>query len=329
MTEEVLVRVEELRGHYIGMFGVVHGVDGVTLSIRAGEAVGLVGESGCGKSTLAQLITGVTGPLLHYKGGRVVVDGYDVYAIPPETLRTEVLCRRLAYTPQAALNSLNPVKRVVHLLQDVVTERTGKRPPLPEVATAAGRHFEKLGLDREALNRYPHELSGGMRQRVVIAISTLWNPKILIVDEPTSALDVGSQKLMVEMLVGLRHLRVIESMLFITHDIPVARQACDTLAVMYCGQLVEVGPVDEVVASPKHCYTERLLAAIVSYDPLPGGRRRLESIPGRPPDLRKPPTGCRFHPRCHRQGKTCATLPPPETGDVTQRMVRCWRYGQG
>jgi peptide/nickel transport system ATP-binding protein len=329
MTEEVLVRVEDLRGHYIGMFGVVHGVDGVTLSIRAGEAVGLVGESGCGKSTLAQLITGVTGPLLYHTGGRVTVDGYDVYAIPRETLRTEVLCRRLAYTPQAALNSLNPVKRVVQFLQDVVAERTGKRPPLPEIAAAAGAHFEKLGLDRSALHRYPHELSGGMRQRVVIAISTLWNPRILIVDEPASALDVGSQKLMIQMLVGLRNMHVIESMLFITHDIPVARQACDTLAVMYCGQLMEVGPVDEVLASPKHCYTERLLAAIVSYDPRPGVKRRLESIPGRPPDLRSPPPGCRFHPRCQRRGERCATDSPPETGDVTQRMVRCWKWGQG
>ncbi len=329
MFGEPLVLVERLKGYYVGGFGVVHGVDDVSLTLHEGEGVGLVGESGCGKSTLAQLITGVTGPVLHYQAGTVIVDGYNVYAIPEETLRTEVLCKRLAYIPQAAMDSLNPVKRIRDLLRDVVKERTGRRPTTQEILRTAGEHFESLGLQRSVLHLYPHELSGGMKQRVVVAISTLWNPKILVVDEPTSALDVSSQKLLVRSLLLLRQRGTVKSMLFITHDIPVARQICETLAVMYCGQLVEVGPVEEVLEAPRHPYTQGLLASIASYEPQERRRSRLESIPGRPPDMRNPPPGCRFHPRCSLAQPRCAQHEPPEITLAGKRMVRCWRFGGG
>lgn len=329
MFGEPLVLVERLKGYYVGGFGVVHGVDDASLTLHEGEGVGLVGESGCGKSTLAQLITGVTGPVLHYQAGTVIVDGYNVYAIPEETLRTEVLCKRLAYIPQAAMDSLNPVKRIRDLLRDVVKERTGRRPSTQEILRTAGEHFESLGLQRSVLHLYPHELSGGMKQRVVVAISTLWNPKILVVDEPTSALDVSSQKLLVRTLLLLRQRGTVKSMLFITHDIPVARQICETLAVMYCGQLVEVGPVEEVLEAPRHPYTQGLLASIASYEPRERRRSRLESIPGRPPDMRNPPPGCRFHPRCSLAQPRCAQHEPPEFTLAGKRMVRCWRFGGG
>jgi peptide/nickel transport system ATP-binding protein len=329
MAKEPLVIVENLRGYYVGQFGIVQGVDGVSLTLSEGEAVGLVGESGCGKSTLAQLVTGVTGPLLHYQGGRVLVDGYEVYKIPQEVLRKEVLCKRLSYIPQAAMNSLNPVKRILDFLQDVVQERTAKKPSKSEIWSTAGEHFESLGLSREVLKLYPHELSGGMKQRVVVAISTLWNPKILVVDEPTSALDVSSQKLLIKTLALLRERGMVKSMLFITHDIPVARQICETLAVMYCGQLVEVGPVEDVLDTPCHPYTRGLLAAIASYEPSEKGRARLESIPGRPPDMRNPPPGCRFHPRCSLARESCARNEPPEVILDGHRMVRCWRAKGG
>jgi len=329
MPREPLVVVEKLKGHYVGMFGVVHGVDGVTLTIEEGEGVGLVGESGCGKSTLAQLVTGVTGPMLHYQEGKVLVDGFNVYEIPEETLRTEVLCKRLSYIPQAAMDSLNPVKRIVDLLQDVVRERTGRRPAKDEIIRTTGDHFESLGLSREVLNLYTHELSGGMKQRVVVAISTLWNPKVLVVDEPTSALDVTAQKMLIKTLAFLRERMTARSMLFITHDIPVARQICETLAVMYCGQLVEVGPVEEVLDAPQHPYTQGLLASIASYEPKEGARQRLESIPGRPPDMRNPPPGCRFHPRCTWATQKCQTEEPAEVTVAGQRTLRCWRYTGG
>jgi len=321
--------VENLKGYYVGKFGIVQGVDGVSLTIAEGEAVGLVGESGCGKSTLAQLVTGVTGPVLRYEGGKVLVDGYDVYHIPPEVLRKEVLCKRLSYIPQAAMDSLNPVKRVLDFLRDVVTERTGKKPSKREIWNTAGPHFESLGLSRDVLKHYPHELSGGMKQRVVVAISTLWNPKILVVDEPTSALDVTSQKLLIKTLTLLRQRGMVKSMLFITHDIPVARQICETLAVMYCGQLVEVGPVEEVLDAPRHPYTQGLLAAIASYEPSQKGRARLESIPGRPPDMRNPPPGCRFHPRCGLAREKCVQEEPEQVILEGCRMVRCHRYKGG
>ncbi len=329
MNGQPLVVVEGLKGHYVGMFGVVHGVDGVSLTIEEGEGVGLVGESGCGKSTLAQLVTGVTGPMLHYQEGTVQVDGYNVYDIPEETLRTEVLCKRLSYIPQAAMDSLNPVKRITGLLQDVVKERTGRRPTSDEIRRTAGDHFESLGLSRGVLDLYPHELSGGMKQRVVVAISTLWNPKILVVDEPTSALDVSSQKMLIKTLAMLRDRAMVKSMLFITHDIPVARQICETLAVMYCGQLVEVGPVEGVLDAPQHPYTQGLLASIASYEPQQGGQQWLESIPGRPPDMREPPPGCRFHPRCASAEARCAVEEPTEARLADGRSLRCWRYMGG
>lgn len=322
-----LLLVRDLKGYYRLMYGVVHGVDGVSLSIKAGEIMGLAGESGCGKSTLAELITGTLRPNLYYEGGKVIVDGFDVYKIDPEVLRTEVKCKRMAYVPQASMNCLNPVKRIRDFLLDVVKERTGKNPSKNEVLKMAGDHFQRLGLERQILNRYPHELSGGMKQRVVIAISTLWNPKLLIVDEPTSALDVTSQKRMIKMLVDLKRDGVIESIMCISHDISILRQLCTKCAIMYCGKIVEIGDMETIVNEPFHPYTKGLISSIVSYDPNRRGRGGLRSIPGMHPDLRNPPPGCRFHPRCEECMTICKTEEPPliEVADKGH-MVSCWLY---
>lgn len=322
-----LLEIEELKGYYRGTFGVVFGVDGVSLTLDSGEIMGLAGESGCGKSTLAELVSGSPPPLLHYEGGKIFVDGFDIYHIKPEILRTEVKCKRMSYVPQASMESLNPVKRIRDFVMDVVKERTGEKPSREQVLKMAGEHLKKLGLESWVLDRYPLELSGGMKQRVVIGISTLWNPKLLVIDEPTSALDVTSQKLMIKSLLYLKQGRIIESMLYISHDISSLRQLCDRCAIMYCGKIVETGPMDDIINNPLHPYTQGLISSIVSYDP--EGRRKggLESIHGEHPDLRNPPPGCRFHPRCSHAMDICKTREPPVIKATKgKREVSCWLH---
>jgi len=322
-----LLEIEELKGYYRGTFGVVFGVDGVSLTLDSGEIMGLAGESGCGKSTLAELVSGSPPPLLHYEGGNILVDGFDIYHMDPEVLRTEVKCKRMSYVPQASMESLNPVKRIRDLIMDVVKERTGKQPSREEVLKMAGDHLKKLGLESWVIDRYPCELSGGMKQRVVIGVSTLWNPKLLVIDEPTSALDVTSQKRMIKALLDLKQAGITESMLYISHDISSLRQLCDRCAIMYCGKVVETGDMDDVINNPIHPYTQGLISSIVSYDPKGRVKGGLKSIPGEHPDLRNPPPGCRFHPRCPYTTDICKTTEPAVIeAEKGKREVSCWLH---
>jgi peptide/nickel transport system ATP-binding protein len=342
---EHLLEIEDLKGYYKGIFGVVRAVDGVSFMVDSGEVVGLVGESGCGKSTLAQLCSGSPTPLLHYESGKILVNGADIYKIDPEVLRTEIKCKQMAYIPQASMDSLNPVKRIRDFIMDVMKERTRKKtsiidvlkgrtrknPLKQEVLKMAGDHLERLGLDRSVLDRYPHELSGGMKQRVVIGISTLWTPKLLIIDEPTSALDVTTQRLVIKTLMNLKKEGVIESMLFISHDITVLGELCDRCGVMYGGKIVEVGSMKGILENPLHPYTQALISSIVSYNPRRMGKGGLKSIPGNPPDLRHPPHGCRFHPRCPFVMDICKTTEPPLRAPSLKTaensgVVACWLW---
>jgi peptide/nickel transport system ATP-binding protein len=326
---EHILEVENLKGYYRGVFGVVHAIDGVSFSLDRGAIMGIAGESGGGKSTLAQLVSVSPPPLLHHEGGRILVDGIDIYSIDPEELRTEVKCKRMSYVPQASMESLNPVKRIRDFIYDVVAQRTGKRVSSSErkkeVLEMAINHIKPLGLDGAVLDRYPHELSGGMKQRVVIAISTLWSPKLLVIDEPTSALDVTSQKRMIRALLNLKQLGIIESMLYISHDLTSLRQLCDSCMVMYAGKIAEIGDMDGTINDPLHPYSRLLTAAIASYDSKGKRIGELKSIPGSPPDLRTPPTGCRFHPRCPYVMDICMTSEPQmfmvEDG---KRGAACW-----
>ena len=173
----------------------------------------------------------------------------------------------------------------------------------------------------------PHELSGGMKQRVVIGISTLWNPKLLVIDEPTTALDVTSQKRMIKSLLDLKQARIIQSVLYISHDIACLRQLCDRCAIMYCGKIVETGPMDDIINDPLHPYTKGLISAVVSYDPKGMRKGELKSIPGEHPDLRNPPSGCRFHPRCTEMKAICKTQEPSVIkAEKGKRAVSCWIY---
>ena len=210
---------------------------------------------------------------------------------------------------------------------DVVKERTGKKPSKKEVLKMAGDHFKTLGLESWVLDRYPLELSGGMKQRVVIGISTLWNPKLLVIDEPTSALDVTSQKQMIKSLLDLKEAKIIESMLYISHDMTSLRQLCDRCAIMYCGKIVETGSMDEIINNPLHPYTQGLISSVVSYEPEGRQKGGLKSIPGEHPDLRNPPPGCRFHPRCPNAMDICKTTELAVIkAEKGKREVACWLY---
>jgi peptide/nickel transport system ATP-binding protein len=288
--------------------------------------MGLAGESGCGKSTLAQLCSGSPNPLLHYESGKILVDGYDVYKTDPEVFRTEVKACHMAYIPQASMDSLNPVKRIRDFIVDVMAERSGEKPSRQEIFRMAGDHFEELGLERWVIDRYPHELSGGMKQRVVIGISTLCHPRLLMIDEPTSALDVTTQKLVIKSLWDLKRTGIIESMVFISHDITVLGELCDRCGVMYGGKMVEVGTMDNILDSPLHPYTQALISSVVSYNPERMGKGGLKSIPGTPPDLRDPPPACRFNPRCEYAMDICKTDEPPLRAIKNGSEIACWLY---
>ena len=323
----VLLRTKDFKGYYRGTFGVVHGVDRVSITIKKGERVAIAGESGCGKSTFLDLLTGTPPPLLHYEGGEAEIGGYDVWEISPEVLRKEVKCECMAYVPQAAMSNLNPVRRLREFIATMLTERTGRKHSADEAREIAADHFEKLGLDKHVLDVYPHELSGGMKQRATIAISTMARPKLLLVDEPTSALDVTSQKAMIKMLRDIQRKGVVESILCVSHDLGVLRQLCNRLIIMYCGKFVEEGKMSDVVEKPLHPYSQALLASMVPLERRIK-RRSLLSIPGRPPDLRNPPPGCRFHPRCAKCMEICRSREPP-TIKKKSRSVKCWLYSRG
>ena len=329
-NEELILQIKDLKGYYKGSFGTVYSVDGVTLNVNKGDIVAIAGESGCGKSTLAELITGTPKPLLHYQSGDILIDNFNIYKTPSDILRKDVKTKIVSYIPQASLDSLNPVLKIIDFISDVVKERTGEKVAKTELVKFAGDHFERVGLNRDVIQKYPHELSGGMKQRSVIAISTMWNPKLLIVDEPTSALDVSSQKKIIKMLYEMKRDGIIESILFVSHDVSSLSQICNKMIIMYAGHLQEYGNMDDMVKKPLHPYTNLLMNSIVSFDPNGKHKEKLESISGSPPSLKSPPNGCRFNPRCPKVKDICLEKEPPlfEINDEN-RFVKCWLYGEG
>ncbi|MFX1409902.1 MAG: ABC transporter ATP-binding protein [Promethearchaeota archaeon] len=327
MIDNIVLEINNLRGYYRGTFGTIYAIDNVSFKVKKGEILGIAGESGCGKSTLIELITGLPRPLLHYEQGSIIVNGYNIYEIDKEILRTKVLCKILGCVPQAALNSLNPVKKIKNLIYDVMRERTGRKPNKQEVSRFVISHFKTIGLDKSILSLYPHELSGGMKQRTVIGIATLWNPNLLIVDEPTSALDVTTQKLVINMLLDLKKKNVIETILYISHDLPTLAQICSRCIIMYAGEIVEDGRIEDILRDPLHPYTKGLLSSIASFNPDGTAETELCCILGKPPDLRYPPPGCRFHPRCPNRMDLCRVNPPPYFFPKgKERPVKCWLY---
>jgi peptide/nickel transport system ATP-binding protein len=319
-----VLNAEHITAYYKLLDGDVRALEDATFTLMNGEVLGVAGESGCGKSTLAATLSTIMLPPLELVDGRLLTEkGEDVFKFPQRTLRREIRGKYIALVPQSAMNALNPTRRIEDLVADAVNAHYPKMTKEEVLKTSAER-FEDLGLPSRVLESYSFELSGGMRQRTVIAISSLLNPKVLIADEPTSALDVSTQKIVLSLLLTLRKRGIVQSILFVTHDIAVLRQIADRIVVMYAGMIVEIGGVEEIVFNPLHPYSMGLMPTVIV--PEPEIRERvITGIPGVPPNLKNPPTGCRFHPRCGFAMPKCKQE-VPTLMTVNGRVVRCWLY---
>ncbi len=266
-------------------------VDGVDFAIREGEIVGLAGESGCGKTTIANAVMQILRPPARIAGGSILFEGENLVGKSTEELRS-FRWRNVSMVLQSAMNALNPVMRVGNQFVDAMRahERIDRRRAL----VRAGELLELVGIDRRRIRAYPHELSGGMRQRVIIAMALALKPELIIMDEPTTALDVVVQREILQQIEALKQAFGF-AVLFITHDLSLLLEFADQIAIMYAGEIVETAAAAQLVTNPQHPYTRGLLA---SFPPLSGPLTRLTGIPGSPPDLRNPPSGCRFNPRC-------------------------------
>ena len=318
----VMLEVKELTTKYVTRFREdVYAVDHVSLRVEAGKSLGIAGESGCGKSTLALSLMGYYFPPLYYTSGEIIINERNISGMKPDDVRKTILGREIAYIPQAAMNALNPTLKVIRFIEDVV-QAHGLDLTKKGIYDRARQLFETLGLPAEVLQKYAVELSGGMKQRTVIAVSVLLSPKVLIADEPSSALDVTSQKMVIKMLRQLMETGMISSMLFITHELPLLYNVTDDIMVMYAGQIVERGRAKETVFDSLHPYAKGLMGSIIV--PEKGLRdHKLTAIPGVPPNLKKPPAGCRFAERCKYVRPECrvTSVSLREVGD--SRVYRC------
>lgn len=317
-----MLEVKNLKTRYITRLKEpVYAVDGVSLKLQDGKSLGIAGESGCGKSTLALSLMGYYFAPLHYTSGDIILDGKNISGMKPDDVRKKILGTEIAYIPQAAMNALNPTRRIIRFVEDVIHAHDPKASK-KDIYDMAVKRFEELGLPPEVLQKHAVELSGGMKQRTVIAISTILSPKVLIADEPSSALDVTSQKMVIKMMRELMEKGFIRAMIFITHELPLLYNVTDDIMVMYAGQIVEKGTAKEMVFDPLHPYSKGLMGSIIV--PEEGIRDvQLEAIPGTPPNLKSPPAGCRFAPRCKYVKPECRFYEAPEKEKDDGRMYRC------
>jgi len=316
-----LLQVEDLKLHYKTLRGSVRAVEDVHFFVEKGETLGLVGESGCGKTSTVIAITRVLPKNTEVLEGRVLLMGEDISKLPDEAFRKEVRWKKISMVFQGAMNSLNPVIRVGdQVAEPILLHEKSTKSVARERVTEL---LEIMGLPKEFYRRYPHELSGGMKQRIVIAMALVLSPSLVVLDEPTSALDVSIQAQIMNLLKSLKQKLGI-SMIFITHDIALASDLSDKFAVMYAGNMVEAGTAEQVLRGALHPYTQLLLASTprLREDIVPS------YIPGAPPDLVAPPTGCRFHPRCPKAFDRCPLEVPSDFEAEPGHRVRCWLYGE-
>jgi oligopeptide/dipeptide ABC transporter ATP-binding protein len=316
MSTAPILDVRDLRVELPLSRGTVHAVDGASLSVAPGEAFGLVGESGCGKSMTLRAIMGLLPRPGHIAGGEVLFEGEDLVTASPGRLR-QVRGGSIAMIFQEPMTALNPVMRVGDQIAEAPQVHLGlSRTAARERALDLMRRVGIPDPVRRA-RAYPHELSGGLRQRIMIAIALSCDPKLILCDEPTTALDVTIQDQILKLLLNLRREFGV-SVVFVTHDLAVVAETCEQLAVMYAGQIVETGTVDEVFRAPRHPYTLGLLRSVPDFDSV---KHSLSSIQGAPPDLVLPPPGCRFHPRCPFAQEDCISgefpLRPLSAGRAT------------
>ena len=314
-----LLRVEDLAVRFRMPNGSVKAVDGVSFGLDDGEALGIAGESGCGKTTTALSLVHLLPANGYIKRGRVELFGIDL--VPKtETQIARYRWREISIVFQGAMNALNPVQRIGDQIAEPIEVRLGQ--PRESSRKRAGELLELVGIPKQRADAYPHELSGGMRQRAIIAMSLACDPAIVIGDEPTTALDVMVQAQILQLLEQLRRDLGL-SLILITHDLSVIAETCDRAMIMYAGRVAEEGPSRRLFTAPRHPYTQKLLS---SFPNIRTDRRTLEVIPGMPPDLRKPPPGCRFAPRCPYAMPACTEIVPPEVRFSDGVRVACHLY---
>jgi len=317
MAEKKLLRVEKLILHFRAGNGVVQAVDGVDFDLSYNRAVVVLGESGCGKSSLAKAILRLLPRNVHSFGGQVILDGKDIMPLSDEEFRKNIRWVSMSLVPQAAMNALNPVLKVGDQVAEPAMVHMGVNKA--EALEMARKMFRHVGVSVDFLDRYPFELSGGMRQRVAIAMSLVTSPDLVILDEPTSALDVLTQANIFNVLKRLKQ-ELGVSFILITHDIATSSELADDVAVMYAGQIVEMSDAERFFSMPLHPYSQKLMASV----PRLRGTRELEFITGQPPSLVNPPTGCRFAARCTMRFEKCTQEPP--VFEKEGRRVKCWLH---
>ncbi|WP_199041771.1 ABC transporter ATP-binding protein [Glycomyces salinus] len=315
-----LATIRDLRAHYATAERRYHALDGAELAVEPGRILGIVGESGCGKSTLASVLSLNPKPALRVDSGTMSIAGTEIDLADIESHRS-LRGGTVALLPQGALGALNPTRRIGAAAHDILAAGPGRIKRSASAARTAAR-LEELDLPPRVLDAYPHQLSGGMRQRVVAALATLRDPRLLVADEPSSALDVSSQRLLMNLLRRLVDEELVEGIVLITHDVALLSELADRIAVMYAGRVVEQAPARTLVERPRHPYSKALFASVLV--PEPGTReRRLDGIPGSPPDLRAREPGCAFAPRCAEATEQCRARRPAliETGPAA---AACW-----
>jgi len=314
------LRVTDLVVNYHADAGVVAAVDRVSFDVPSGTRLGIVGESGSGKTTTALALIQLLRPPGRVDGGSATIDGLDLLALSQAEMRAHRL-RTVSYIPQGAMNSLNPVLTIGNQMRNVLVDH-GERPPGGDFEGMIGVSLAGVDLDLRVTRLYPHELSGGMKQRVCIAMSTMLRPLLIIADEPTSALDVVTQR-HVMLTLGRQQQEVGSALILIGHDMGLMAQFVDSLAVMYAGKLVEIGTIRDVLTQPRHPYTQALVASV----PRLHQRGELGGIPGVAPSLKELPEGCAFHPRCDQAIPLCRVGRPSLDRVLGKHLAACHLVG--
>ncbi|NJE86076.1 ABC transporter ATP-binding protein [Thermococcus sp. CX2] len=317
MAKNVL-EVKDLKMYYFTSKGVVKAVDNITFNLKKGEVLGLAGESGCGKSSLGFTLLGMPTPPGKIVGGSIKIDGREIVGLPEDVLRKEIRWQKISMIFQGAMNALNPVYTVGYQMIEPLLLHKGMDKE--DALDRAQKYLELVGLPPDIVYRYPHELSGGMKQRVIIATALLLEPDVVIADEPTTALDVVVQAQIINLMKKLKK-ELGLSMIFITHDLSILAEISDRVAIMYAGKIIEIGDSEKIYYEPAHPYTQKLLAAIPR---LHEDVEKLEFIPGQPPNLITPPKGCRFHPRCPYAMQVCKEQEPELKEIDRDHYAACW-----
>lgn len=313
------LKVENLKVYYQTLRGDVKALDGATFTIEDGKIMGLAGESGCGKSTLSNSLI-LLKPPMRFVGGRVELDNEELPIWDMEKMNN-FRFKKISTIPQYAMNAMNPIRKIGKMVSEILKSRkVDFKSTLPELK----RRLDLVELSHDVLNMYPIELSGGMKQRMVMVLSTLMNPSLLMADEVTSALDVSTQKAVAKMLVGFRDREFVKNLMVISHDISILYQIADSIMIMYAGKLAEKAPTSVIINSPRHPYTKLLISSLpdigVKYS-----QKKLTGIPGKPPLLLDPPTGCRFRERCPVAFQKCLNEEPPFMEIKKGHFIACWK----